>query len=79
MFQNRVAYSAFFCTFRQIKVLDPTKNEVRSLAGTGKPGFKDGTGQEAQLSEPNGLAIGENGELRLAPSSSISFPFGKIL
>jgi len=34
----------------QIKVLDPKSQQVRTLAGTGTAGFKDGVAQAGQVS-----------------------------
>jgi hypothetical protein len=41
----------------RIKVLDPTKGRVSTLAGTGKPGHVDGAGRKAQFYEPGGLGV----------------------
>lgn len=41
----------------KIKRLDPTSRLVKTLAGTGQPGFADGPGRSAQFFEPQGLAV----------------------
>jgi hypothetical protein len=46
----------------RLKELDPASNTIRTLAGRGDAGYRDGDGQAAQLSEPGGLALGPNGE-----------------
>jgi len=53
----------------RIKVLDPKTREVRSIAGTGIAGFKDGSGNEAQFNEPAGLATA-NGKLYVADTNN---------
>jgi DNA-binding beta-propeller fold protein YncE len=53
----------------RIKVLDPKTREVRSIAGTGVAGFKDGSGNEAQFNEPAGLATA-NGKLYVADTNN---------
>jgi sugar lactone lactonase YvrE len=40
--------------------------DVTTLAGTGKRGFKDGPGVEAQFNEPNGIAADPQGNLYVA-------------
>jgi len=45
-------------------------NEVRSLAGTGEPGFSDGVGSRAQFDRPADVVIGRNGELYVADSGN---------
>jgi len=44
------------CNHR-IKVLDPVKRTVKTLAGTGKPGLADGRLDRAQCDEPGGLSL----------------------
>lgn len=39
----------------KIKILDPMRRRVRTLAGTGQPGFEDG--RKARFSEPSGLSV----------------------
>lgn len=39
----------------RIKTLDPTSGILRSLAGTGEPGFADGSMSEARFNEPSGI------------------------
>jgi thiol-disulfide isomerase/thioredoxin len=41
----------------RIKVLDPVKRSVQTLAGTGKPGLADGRLDRAQFDEPGGLGL----------------------
>ena len=41
----------------RIKVLDPVKRTVKTLAGTGKPGLADGRLDRAQFDEPGGLSL----------------------
>ena len=45
----------------RLKALDPSSASLRTLAGAGAPGSKDGAGAAAQLSEPGGLALGPDG------------------
>ncbi|CAH2046801.1 unnamed protein product [Thlaspi arvense] len=54
----------------KIKKLDPVTKRVVTLAGTGKAGFKDGKVMDAQLSEPAGLALTENGRLFVADTNN---------
>jgi sugar lactone lactonase YvrE len=41
----------------RIKVLDPVKRSVKTLAGTGKAGLADGRADRAQFDEPGGLSL----------------------
>ncbi len=41
----------------KIKAIDPEKRTVRTVAGTGDAGWRDGAGNEAMLNEPGGLWI----------------------
>jgi thiol-disulfide isomerase/thioredoxin len=41
----------------RIKVLDPVKRKVTTLAGTGKPGLADGRASKAQFDEPGSLTL----------------------
>ncbi len=41
----------------KIKVIDPDKGEIWTLAGTGKSGYADGEAASAQFNEPGGLAF----------------------
>lgn len=66
----------------RIKVLNPQTREVRSLAGTGVAGHKDGTLAEAQFNEPGGLAAAE-GKLYVADTNNnairvIDLTMGKV-
>lgn len=54
----------------KIKVLNPSTQKVTTLAGTGTAGFKDGTAQEGQLSEPAGIALGPDGKLYVADTNN---------
>lgn len=54
----------------KIKKLDPATKRVTTLAGTGKAGFMDGKPQAAQLSEPAGIAVTENGRLFIADTNN---------
>jgi len=45
----------------RIKVLEPDTCRVTTLVGGGRPGFKDGSGTNALLSEPAGLVAGPPG------------------
>ena len=53
----------------RIKVLNPQTREVRSFAGTGQAGLKDGALAEAQFNEPAGLAAA-NGKLYVADTNN---------
>ncbi|GAB2218660.1 hypothetical protein Drorol1_Dr00001886 [Drosera rotundifolia] len=54
----------------KIKTLDPSTKQIRTLAGTGKAGFKDGTPLTAQLSEPAGIVLAGNGRLYIADTNN---------
>jgi thiol-disulfide isomerase/thioredoxin len=41
----------------KIKLLDPKTRTVWTLAGTGKPGLRDGAGKKAQFYEPGGVSV----------------------
>ena len=41
----------------RIKLLDPATGRVWTLAGTGRPGLRDGTGRKAQFYEPGGVSV----------------------
>jgi len=47
-----------------------TSGEVTLLAGSGKPGFADGTGQQAQFEYPYGVAFAPDGALLVADSGN---------
>jgi DNA-binding beta-propeller fold protein YncE len=53
----------------RIKVLNPQTREVKTFAGTGDAGFKDGTLDSAQFNEPAGLAAA-NGKLYVADTNN---------
>ena len=53
----------------RIKVLNPQTREVKTLAGTGEAGFKDGTLDSAQFNEPAGLAAAD-GKLYVADTNN---------
>eukprot|EP00898_Chlorokybus_atmophyticus_P009221 jgi/Chlat1/92/Chrsp1S03080 len=54
----------------KIKRLDSTATTVNTLAGTGKPGLRDGPAMNSQLSEPAGLAEGPDGKLFIADTNN---------
>ncbi|XP_078159689.1 haloacid dehalogenase-like hydrolase family protein isoform X1 [Carex rostrata] len=54
----------------KIKLIDPVTKRVRTLAGTGIGGFKDGAVLSAQLSEPAGLVEAENRRLLIADTNN---------
>jgi thiol-disulfide isomerase/thioredoxin len=41
----------------KIKLLDPAKRKVWTLAGTGEPGHRDGAGRKARFYEPGGVSL----------------------
>ena len=53
----------------RIKVLNPQTREVKSFAGTGEAGFRDGAPDVAQFNEPAGLAAAE-GKLYVADTNN---------
>lgn len=53
----------------RIKVLNPRTREVRTFAGTGEAGFKDGVPGVAQFNEPAGLAVAD-GKLYVADTNN---------
>jgi DNA-binding beta-propeller fold protein YncE len=53
----------------RIKVLNPQTREVKSFAGTGEAGSKDGAPYIAQFNEPGGLAAA-NGKLYVADTNN---------
>eukprot|EP00475_Leptophrys_vorax_P025026 TRINITY_DN34865_c0_g1_i1.p1 TRINITY_DN34865_c0_g1~~TRINITY_DN34865_c0_g1_i1.p1 ORF type:complete len:408 (-),score=12.85 TRINITY_DN34865_c0_g1_i1:210-1307(-) len=54
----------------KIKLLDPSRGSVTTVAGTGSAGYRDGEGKEAQFSEPGGLAHGPNGTILVADTNN---------
>ena len=40
--------------------------EVITIAGSGKPGYKDGAGEEAQFNAPSGVAVDSSGNVYVA-------------
>jgi DNA-binding beta-propeller fold protein YncE len=44
----------------KIKLLDPETQAVRTLAGTGEPGYRDRPLAEAQFNEPGGLCVADD-------------------
>lgn len=53
----------------RVKTLDLRTLEVRTLLGTGQPGFRDGSFEECQVHEPEGLAW-HDGRLYLADTNN---------
>ncbi len=53
----------------KIKRLDAQSGQVRTLAGTGKPGLKDGAAEQAQFYEPGGLSSA-HGHLYVADTNN---------
>lgn len=53
------------CDNHAIRVIAPT-GEVTTLAGSGRPGFKDGGGTEAAFDAPRGVALDTSGNLVVA-------------
>ncbi|MCB0126340.1 MAG: hypothetical protein KDE58_28980, partial [Caldilineaceae bacterium] len=53
----------------KVKTLDPTTGTVQTLIGTGQPGAVDGPLAQAQLYEPEGLAV-LNGRLYIADTNN---------
>jgi thiol-disulfide isomerase/thioredoxin len=41
----------------RVKILDPMSKTLTTWAGSGKPGYRDGNGEDAQFSEPSGIAL----------------------
>ncbi|KAH7443198.1 hypothetical protein KP509_02G025300 [Ceratopteris richardii] len=54
----------------KIKIMDPNSRNVKTIAGIGKAGFKDGKASECQLSEPAGLAMGLDGKVYIADTNN---------
>ena len=54
----------------RLKQLDTATNTIRTVAGSGMAGFKDGVGTKAQLSEPGGLAQGPDGTCYIADTNN---------
>ena len=54
----------------RLKLLDPSTNEVRTLAGSGAPGLRDGRGADSQFSEPAGFALGKGSEVYVADTNN---------
>ena len=53
----------------KIKLLDPVAGQVKTLIGNGKAGFKDGSFEEAQLFEPEGVQV-HQGRLYIADTNN---------
>lgn len=41
----------------KIKMIDPDSRQTKTILGSGKEGYKDGTGKDAQFDEPGGLSV----------------------
>lgn len=44
--------------------------KVTTVAGTGKAGYKNATGQDAQFNRPTGMAVGANGEVYISDTGN---------
>ncbi len=53
----------------KIKTLDPTTGQVKTLIGTGQPGYSDGSFTQAELFEPEGIVAGQ-GRLYIADTNN---------
>jgi sugar lactone lactonase YvrE len=53
----------------RIRAISP-EGLVRTLAGGGEPGFKDGAGEEARFDTPCGIAIARDGSLLIADTGN---------
>jgi hypothetical protein len=53
----------------KIKLLDPAEGQVKTLIGSGRAGFKDGSFEEAQLFEPEGVQA-HQGRLYIADTNN---------
>ena len=53
-----------------LQLLNTSRNSVKTLVGSGKAGFADGSSLEAGLSEPGGLARGPNGTVFVADTNN---------
>ncbi len=54
----------------QIKILNPQKKEIHTLAGTGYSGYSDAIGIFAQFSEPGGVAVSNKGLIYIADTNN---------
>jgi hypothetical protein len=41
----------------KIKMIDPDSRQTKTILGSGKAGYKDGSGKDAQFDEPGGLSV----------------------
>lgn len=53
-----------------MQLLNTSRSSIKTLVGSGRAGFADGSGLEAQLSEPGGLARGPNGTAFVADTNN---------
>ena len=53
-----------------MQLVDTSKDTIKTIAGQGKAGFADGSGREAALSEPGGLARGPNDTVFVADTNN---------
>jgi DNA-binding beta-propeller fold protein YncE len=57
-------------TQHQIQILNPISGDLTNLAGSGDPGFDNGTGTAAKLNRPYGLALLPDGDMLVADQSN---------
>jgi hypothetical protein len=67
-FDQRVIYVADTYN-NKIKLLDPVAGRVKTLIGNGEAGFRDGSFEEAQLFEPEGVQV-HQGRLYIADTNN---------
>ncbi len=57
-------------TLLALQLLNISRSSIKTLVGSGRASFADGTGLEAGLSEPGGLARGPNGTAFVADTNN---------
>lgn len=57
----------------RVRVIDPARGTVSTLAGSDDPGFRDGSRHQAMFTDPRGLAFGADGALYVAEVRSSVF------